>query len=168
MSKTIRIPSELFIRLEKHAKGFDTPASVIERILDSYEGVVTRSSSTATGVQRDKTKYRFNNHLYGKGRLVLAVVKKYASDHPGTTFDGLANVFPATVQGPIGVFNLFDSVQEKYSDKQHKRHFVKPDEIIKLADSEVVVCTEWGIGNINDFLRLVKEIGYEVIPTETE
>jgi hypothetical protein len=39
MSQVIKIPSELYRRLESHTVGFDTPANVIERILDAYEGV---------------------------------------------------------------------------------------------------------------------------------
>jgi len=37
MSQVIRIPESLFRRLESHAIGFDTPAGVLERILDFYE-----------------------------------------------------------------------------------------------------------------------------------
>ncbi len=39
MSQVIRISDQLFKRLEKYAQGFDTPAKVIEKILDEYEGV---------------------------------------------------------------------------------------------------------------------------------
>lgn len=37
MSHVIRINDDLYNRLRSHAEGFDTPAIVIERILDSYE-----------------------------------------------------------------------------------------------------------------------------------
>ncbi|BBO78610.1 hypothetical protein DSCW_60270 [Desulfosarcina widdelii] len=37
MSQVIRIPEHLYKRLETHAKGFDTPAGVIERVLSFYE-----------------------------------------------------------------------------------------------------------------------------------
>ena len=37
MSQTIRIPANLYHRLSLHAKGFDTPANVIERLLNFYE-----------------------------------------------------------------------------------------------------------------------------------
>ena len=37
MSQVIRIPDELYNRLGLYASGFETPASVIERILDLYE-----------------------------------------------------------------------------------------------------------------------------------
>jgi hypothetical protein len=34
----LRIPPHLYKRLEAHAEGFDTPAQVIERILNAFEG----------------------------------------------------------------------------------------------------------------------------------
>ena len=37
MSQVIRIPEALYQRLENHAQGFDTPANVIEKILNFYE-----------------------------------------------------------------------------------------------------------------------------------
>jgi|APSaa5957512622_1039677.scaffolds.fasta_scaffold145543_1 hypothetical protein len=37
MNQKIEIPTILYERLSAHAKGFDTPANVIERILEFYE-----------------------------------------------------------------------------------------------------------------------------------
>ena len=37
MSQVIRISESLYKRLESHAKGFDTPSSVLERVLNFYE-----------------------------------------------------------------------------------------------------------------------------------
>jgi len=37
MEEKITIPTELYKRLGLHVKGFETPANVIERILDFYE-----------------------------------------------------------------------------------------------------------------------------------
>lgn len=170
MSRTIRIPINLYARLERHAKGFDTPASVIERLLNSYEDISPQEleamSNEASIKTRDNTRYFFEGSQYGKGRIVLAVIKKYVDDNPNITFTKLLSVFPKAIQGSIGVFNKYEFVQEKYIDKQHKRHFVKPEEIIRLSDCSVAVCTEWGIGNINNFLNKVKELGYDVTTME--
>lgn len=170
MSKTIRIPAELYIRLERHAKGFDSPATVIERVLNAYEGVspqeLSSSAETSEKSKRDKTKYIFEGSQYGKGRFVLAAITKYVGDNPATNFNDLQSVFPKSMQGPIGVFNKVEFVEEKYSGKPIKRHYVMPEEIIQLTDCEVAVCTEWGIGNINDFVSKITEFGYEVIPVE--
>lgn len=37
MSKTVRLSSDLYRRLGEHSEGFETPAEVIEKILDLYE-----------------------------------------------------------------------------------------------------------------------------------
>lgn len=37
MSQVVRIPTNLYERLGMHAKGFDTPANVIEKLLNFYE-----------------------------------------------------------------------------------------------------------------------------------
>jgi len=169
MSRTIRIPSDIYKRLENHAQGFDTPANVIERLLNSYEGIPPQNASftsTTEKRERDKTKYLFEDSLYSKNRLVLAVIKKYILEHPEINFSELQSVFPKSLQGSTGVFNEAEYVNDKYSGKQNKRHFVKSDEIIQLTDTQVSVCTEWGVGNINGFLSKVDELGYEVQPIE--
>jgi hypothetical protein len=37
MSQQIDITEEIYLRLAKHARGFDTPVQVIERMIDFYE-----------------------------------------------------------------------------------------------------------------------------------
>jgi hypothetical protein len=37
MSQVIRIPQDLYQRLSFHSKGFETPANVIEKMLNFYE-----------------------------------------------------------------------------------------------------------------------------------
>jgi hypothetical protein len=168
MSPVIRIPSEIYARLEQHARGFDTPANVIETLLNHYDGVVNNSSGYTTDVPprpRDSTKYFFNNHEYGKGRLVLAVIKDYVSSNSNTSFDNLTAIFPKHLQGSIGVFSEHDYVLNKYIDKNHKRHFLKQNELIQLSDCVIAVSTEWGAANIDDFIQQAEALGYKIIPT---
>ena len=169
MSPVIRVPEELYSRLEKHAKGFDTPANVIETLLNHFEGIKPKASNTATTKdvtkKRDTTKYLFKNQQYGKGKLVLAVIKDYVASNPKITSDTLLKVFPKNLQGSIGVFNEHGFVQKKYENKSHKRHYLKVNEIINLADCNIVVSTEWGAGdgdNISGFIEQAKSIGYNI------
>ena len=167
MSHVIRIPSEIYSRLEQHAKGFDTPANVIEKLLNYYEGVSEKKSTQHIEKKanyRDTTKYKFNDSLYGKGRLVLAVIKQYVSDNPDLTYDDLQSAFPKKLQGSIGVFNKLSYVISRYGDKNHKRHFIKDDEVIGLSDCHIAVSTEWGAGNINNFIEQAKAHGYSIQP----
>jgi len=169
MCPVIRVPEDLYSRLEQHANGFDTPANVIETLLNHFEGIDAKASNTApvqnVTKKRDTTKYSFNNQEYGKGKLVLAVVKDYVANNPKITFDKLLKVFPKELQGSIGVFNEHSFVQTKYENKSHKRHYLKLNEIINLADCNIVVSTEWGAGdgdNISGFVEHAKSIGYNI------
>lgn len=110
--------------------------------------------------KKDTTRYMFNGNVYLKNRLVLAVVQKYVSQNNAVTIRELIEAFPKSLQGSIGVimncedaFNRFD-----YS----KRFFARSDEIIHLVDGDVMVCTQWGIGNIDNFIRRAEQLGYTI------
>ena len=48
MSPVVRIPDSTYKRLEKEAVGFDTPANVIERLLDYYENRIEEGNDYST------------------------------------------------------------------------------------------------------------------------
>ena len=61
MSPVIRISDNLYQRLEAYASGFDTPANVIETILNKYEGVPSSPQSSSNleqnrDIQKEKEK----------------------------------------------------------------------------------------------------------------
>ena len=159
MSQTIRVSSEVYNRLGKYAEGFETPAQVIEKILNRIEG---KNESVQQQSKKDYSKYSFNNnHRLGKGRLVLAVVKDYVSKHPSISFEQLLNTFEKKLQGSVGVVNELDFVINKYP-KSKPCHFIKSEEIISLENCKVVVCTEWGVGNIDLFINQAMSLGYQI------
>ena len=162
---TINVTPKIYKRLERHAEGFeDTPANVIERLLNHYErhvngetlsGPMQKRGSATT--QRDYTRYAFEGEDgYPKNRLVLAVVKAYVRDHPNTTFRDLLEAFPKDLEGSLGVFNKPENVKDK------SRFFM--EDPIELADCTVFVCTQWGIGNIGLFIDSAIELGYTIEP----
>ena len=110
--------------------------------------------------QRDKTRYMFNGNIYLKNKLVLAVVKDYVSKNQILTCEELKNVFDKSLQGSIGV------VESEYVAKQRKdyqvRFFTKEDEVLKLVDGTMYVCTQWGILNIPNFVRRAEQLGYKI------
>ena len=110
--------------------------------------------------KRDNSKYIFKKSKYGKGKLVLEVIKEYISENPNTKFSDLANIFSKKIQGSSGVFATQEKAKEIYSKKGIKRHFLKPDELISLSDSIIAVSDQWGIKNIDKFIDMVnKELG---------
>lgn len=79
----VRISPQLYKRLESHARGFDTPAEVISRLLDAYEERDTRTEAENKDdgpVERAKPELdffpdenSFRKHLVSgqDGRVVL-------------------------------------------------------------------------------------------------
>lgn len=114
---------------------------------------------------QDTTKYIFNNRKYGKGKLVLAVVQQYMKDNPDTTATLLMTVFPKGLQGSLGVVKLMKDTHINCQDP-HKRFFLDNYSIIHTATEDCAVCSQWGIGNINNFIDKAKKLGYMITSTQ--
>lgn len=110
--------------------------------------------------QRDKTRYMFKGNVYLKNRLVLEVVKDYVSNNPTISCQGLKEVFDKSLQGSMGVVE-YESVARQRSDYQ-VRFFAKEDEIIRLKDGNMLVCSQWGILNIPNFIKRAEQLNYKI------
>jgi hypothetical protein len=110
---------------------------------------------------KDFSKYNFNGKALGKSRLVLEIIKDYVLSHPSTSYSDLEEMFPKWCQGTRGVFTTLE-LAHKEAEEKRIRHFLKPEEIIQLTDSHIAVTTQWGIGNINHFIKQASEFGYKI------
>lgn len=132
----------------------------LERIvLNKPEQISMNIAASNGSSNRDKTKYMFSGRVYAKNRLVLAIIKKYVQEH-NPTYDELCAVFDKSLQGSLGVVDLYENVI-KISDAG-KRFFIKEQDIIKLSDAKVAVCTQWGIFNIVKFITQAQALGYDI------
>jgi hypothetical protein len=111
---------------------------------------------------KDSTKYQFNGKSLGKGRLVLSVIREHIEANPHLTFSELDRVFPKSCQGSQGVFSTLDDADDIYVNTNRARHFLKPNEVIKLSDSIIAVSSQWGIGNIDKFIAVAIDLGYNI------
>ena len=118
----------------------------------------------------DKTQYTFDGQKgLGKGRLVLAVIKKYVKANPSVSYEQLTTAFPPSVRGlkrttRWGCFVPSREARELYVNTGIKRHFLKESELIVLANGdEIAVSSQWGIGNIGPFLARAKELGFRIV-----
>lgn len=107
---------------------------------------------TSMSNQKDQTKYNFQDTIYGKGRLVLAVLQDYVKIHPSITFEELQTLFPKTLQGSLNVVDLEENI------KDIKRYYYQESEILHLTDQTALVCSQWGIGNINQFIEQAQKL----------
>ncbi|OFY85378.1 MAG: hypothetical protein A3F72_03685 [Bacteroidetes bacterium RIFCSPLOWO2_12_FULL_35_15] len=107
---------------------------------------------------RDTSKLKFNGELYGKGRLVLAVVQKYMLDNPKTTFTKLKEVFPDELQPRYGMIQEVSKAKKISADRD--RYFLKPEDLIKVGDKKVAVCNQFGSHNLP--LKYFKTLGFVI------
>lgn len=112
---------------------------------------------------KDFSKFRFNGISYNKGRLVNAVIKKLVEDKPQITFSELKQIFPDKIQGSMGVFDLKEKAEEIYERTNRIRYYIKPDEVIKLADNVIIsTSTQWNPENIKTFIEQAKRESYNI------
>lgn len=138
-----------------------------DSITTSQSTVSSTTNATVYGnysplSKRDTTRYLFEGNVYLKNRLVLAVVKAYVAQYKPTRQE-LKQVFDKSLQGSIGVVENVQNAQIRCSDYQ-ARFFTRSDDVIHLSDGDMYVCTQWGIGNINNFIRRAEQLGFEIEP----
>lgn len=90
-------------------------------------------------------------------------MKDYVADHGTKTFSELSKDFPGQLQGSSEVFVTKEEALEKLERTGYKRYYIKSDELIKLADESIIaVTTQWGKGNIYNFIERAREFGYKI------
>jgi hypothetical protein len=110
---------------------------------------------------RDTTKYILDGKKYAKNRLVLAIIQKYVSMHPGISAAELIGAFDKSLQGSLGVVRTLDDVERNCSDFK-TRFFANSDELIQTRTQPCAVCTQWGIANIGNIIARAEQLGIEV------
>lgn len=171
----VLVGSSITVELrEKIAKGyvFDGKFPIAALTLQRYRGrdgniyVITDTFFRDASPIFDRTKYRFNGALFGKGRLVLAVLKQYVESHPGITYSGLTTEFPKNLQGALGCFGSVEEAKEivDRTPTHRNRHFPAPEDLIEIQDATIAVCNQWGIGNIGAFISKASQLGYNIKP----
>jgi hypothetical protein len=144
-------------------QGIPIAALTIQRFRGSDGSVlVTTDSYFKPPTSKDTTQYLFEGKKLGKGRLVLAVVKRHVEMNPAITFAELEKAFPKSCQGSAGVVATADQANHIYSTSGRKRHFLDPEDLIQLQDVTAVVSSQWGAGNIDRLLKRSAELGYKV------
>ena len=139
-------------------------ALTIQRFRGSDGNVFVTTDTYFNNVKtiKDNSKYLFEGKSLGKGRLVLAVIRRHCENNPKITFAQLEQAFPKNCQGSSGVFSTFKSAHEVLSTSGRKRHFLKSDELIQIEDATIAVSSQWGIGNIDKFIKYAKAEGYKI------
>lgn len=134
------------------------------RSADGNVYVTTDTYFNGANITKDTSKYKFDGAALGKGRLVLAIIKRHVESHPTITYAELEQVFPKSCQGSSGVFSISEVANEIFTKSGRKRHFLEPNELIQLSDSSIAISSQWGVGNIDKFISQAKRHGYIIEP----
>ena len=116
----------------------------------------------------DHTEYSINGvDFYKKNCFVQIIVKEYVRLHPEKTYAELEQVFPAKLQGSLGVIRPLNYVRSK--EYKGKRYFMGNDKILKSGDGiTFVVSTQWDKNNIPHIIDRAKELGFNVVSSGEE
>ena len=146
------------------ASGILIAALTIQRFRSSDGNIYVTTDTYFNGANstRDTSKYSFDGSVLGKGRLVLAIIKRHVESHPEISYSELEKKFPKSCQGSSGVFSTVDVANEIYAKSGRKRHFLNPEEVIQLSDSYIAISSQWGIENIDKFIKQATQIGYVI------
>lgn len=133
---------------------------------DEIFNATVEEISTAVKGKKDFSKYIYKSKPYGKGRLVHAVVSDYVKNNPSITYDEMLKIFLPGKEGTAG--HKWGVIQKKeygmkvLDETGHKRFYLKDNEILKISDAEIVVCNQWGAGNIQGFLDLCNKLDISI------
>ncbi len=108
---------------------------------------------------RNFNKYLYRGHVYGKSRLVEAVITDYIHEHPDITVDELKKVFPDNLQGSWGCFQPHDEAIKRQNGGR-KRY--RTDTPVDVNGDSIVICDQWSIHNIGNFIAKAKTLGIDI------
>ncbi|MDD9194250.1 AAA family ATPase [Aliivibrio sp. S3MY1] len=114
---------------------------------------------------RDNTKYRVEESVYGKGRLVHAVVATYIERYDATLAQ-LEQIFPGSLQNKNG--NVFITQQEyderlsKSSDVENRFYNKAEDRLLTHDGITIYVSNQWGVGNVEGFYQQAIKQGFTI------
>ena len=152
--------NELILDMLNRIVKLEKEVELLKKEKSKVEAIPKETFVEERPVQRDKTRYMFNGNVYLKNKLVLALVKDYVSKNKDITCNELKMVFDKSLQGSIGVVE-YEHIAKQRKDYQ-VRFFEKEDEILRLVDGNMMVCSQWGVLNISNFIKRAEQLGYKI------
>jgi hypothetical protein len=147
----------------KTSEGIPIAALIVERFASHLDSFVVTTPHFKLPSGRDYTKYIFEGVKYGKAPLVRAVVQKHVDTDSAKDLSQLYDHFPKELQGYYGVFATYEEAKTVNDQYGYVRYYTKLDEVRRLSDNNAIaICSQWGKGNIEGFLKRAGELGYSI------
>ena len=137
---------------------------------DDNEYLMTEMISNFSA--KDYQKYLVTGEgPFGKGRMVLAAIKEFVAKNNTVSYADLTSKFPAALRGTKGKWgcvSLLDEARRLAERTGRKRHFLDEEDVITLKNgTRVVVSSQWGIGNIDVFIKRATGLGVKIEHVKT-
>jgi hypothetical protein len=117
------------------------------------------TASTSVKPNSGRQQYSFNGQLYSKSFLAREIVAKYVLDNPSIDLKKLDKKFPVPFMGKYGLFKEVAEAK-KISGNGLARYFFKPEQLIKVGNSNVAICNQITSEKINSIIEIAKTLGY--------
>lgn len=102
---------------------------------------------------RDLTKYRFNGQVYGKGRLIQAMLLDFVSVRKKISLEELQSIFPKELHGK---YEIIEDVRLIKKNGLGDRYY-KDNVFILLDGTKCLICNQWGSGNVHNIFVYIKK-----------
>ena len=112
---------------------------------------------------RDHTKYNFDGKTYNKGRLCLAIVRKYV-DEQKPTFETFKQTFAPEVIKPLGKFFLPAEEARTRNADSKRRFFDEENDTFVVEGNSIALSNQIDQGIVDRILVVAKKFNYTIQP----
>jgi hypothetical protein len=147
---------ELYTLLAVFAAKCREDLEIGDEVMDMTKITSTVETIASTGQkQKDYTKYEFDGKQLPKNQYIHAVIKNYNNENPQMTLAEFEKVLPRD----SGRKNLWVTLKEAEENKARDRirHFMNPDEVIKLLDATLCVTRGMDLKVVTELIELFKK-----------
>ena len=149
---------EMKFSISAETEVIEEPSTELEIPVEDEQEAPNGKSGT-----RNKDQYKLDGELYGKGRIVQAVVRKYVADNPKVTYKQLKEVFPDELLNRFGIFQ--DETTANSLSGSRPRFFMSEEkgDGIKLGDKKIVyTSSQFTASNVIPLLAVAKKLGMKI------
>jgi hypothetical protein len=114
---------------------------------------------------RDRTGYTFDGEMYGKGPLVLAIIRAHVKANPKITFDLLKKAFPDELLKGYGIFQTYERAM--VISAVRKRFFLKDEQLVTVRDNagkpvKIAICNQHSFATIVHVIAQAQKLGHKI------
>lgn len=123
--------------------------------------------SGATGISnRDYSKYEFLGQVFNKGRLCLAIVRKFVEEK-NPTLDEIKSIFSEDTIRPYGqLFLLADDAKRANQTSARSRFFSKDEDIISINGASIAITNQIDSAVTGRMIEVaIGKLNYEIKPS---